>query len=97
MMCGSEGVCGCRERVRVCIASPPPLLRASVLSCFDRQLNVCLPLCACNEPAACLCMLQGGYLAVTDANAVLGRVLPQFFPAIFGEGEDQPLDVDGAR
>lgn len=39
----------------------------------------------------------GGVLAVTDANAVLGRVQPDFFPRIFGEGEDQPLDVDAAR
>jgi hypothetical protein len=29
---------------------------------------------------------------VTDANLALGRVLPDFFPHIFGPGEDQPLD-----
>lgn len=40
---------------------------------------------------------KGGFLAITDANVVLGRVLPQFFPAIFGPTEDQPLDVDAAR
>lgn len=32
-----------------------------------------------------------------DANLVLGRILPQFFPAIFGPGEDEPLDAEGAR
>jgi 5-oxoprolinase (ATP-hydrolysing) len=38
----------------------------------------------------------GGCLAVTDANVVLGRVLPDYFPKIFGPSEDQPLDVEGA-
>ena len=39
----------------------------------------------------------GGYLAVTDANLVLGRLIPKYFPHIFGEHEDQPLDADGAK
>ena len=29
----------------------------------------------------------GGRLAVTDANLALGRILPEFFPRIFGPGE----------
>lgn len=37
-----------------------------------------------------------GYAAITDANLVLGRILPEFFPAIFGESEDQPLDADAS-
>jgi 5-oxoprolinase (ATP-hydrolysing) len=43
-----------------------------------------------------ICYRKNGYLAVTDANVVLGRVLPQQFPNIFGPNEDQPLDRDGA-
>jgi len=39
----------------------------------------------------------GGPLAVTDANVVLGRILPQYFPQIFGPNEDQPLDVITSR
>lgn len=35
-------------------------------------------------------------MAITDANAVLGRVVPDFFPKIFGPHEDEPLDVAGA-
>ena len=31
-------------------------------------------------------------LAVTDANLILGRLLPEYFPKIFGETEDLPLD-----
>jgi len=44
-----------------------------------------------------ICYRKNGYLAVTDANLVLGRVLPEQFPNIFGPNEDEPLDVDGAR
>lgn len=43
-----------------------------------------------------VCYRKQGYLAVTDANVVLGRVLPQHFPKIFGPNEDEALDVDGA-
>ena len=31
-------------------------------------------------------------LAITDANLLLGRLLPEHFPCIFGPNEDQPLD-----
>ena len=34
-----------------------------------------------------LCYRKGGYAAITDANLVLGRILPEFFPNIFGEHE----------
>jgi 5-oxoprolinase (ATP-hydrolysing) len=44
-----------------------------------------------------VCYRKKGYLAVTDANLVLGRVLPEQFPNIFGPNEDQPLDTDAAR
>ncbi|CAL4112119.1 unnamed protein product, partial [Meganyctiphanes norvegica] len=39
-----------------------------------------------------VCYKKGGPLAVTDANLVLGRLLPEYFPKIFGPTEDQPLD-----
>lgn len=44
-----------------------------------------------------VCYRKGGYAAITDANLVLGRILPDFFPNIFGPNEDQPLDADAAR
>lgn len=31
---------------------------------------------------------------MTDANLFLGRLLPEYFPKIFGPSEDQPLDVE---
>jgi 5-oxoprolinase (ATP-hydrolysing) len=36
---------------------------------------------------------RGGPLTVTDANVMLGRVQPAYFPAVFGAGGDQPLDA----
>jgi len=38
------------------------------------------------------CYRRGGPLAVTDANVMLGRVVPAFFPKVFGPKGDQPLD-----
>ena len=40
------------------------------------------------------CYRKGGPLTVTDANLVLNRLLPEYFPNIFGPTEDQPLDKD---
>lgn len=40
---------------------------------------------------------RGGPLAVTDANVMLGKLQPDFFPAIFGPGQDQTLDVETVR
>ena len=40
---------------------------------------------------------RGGPLAVTDANVMVGKLIPDFFPAIFGEKQDQPLDVEAVR
>lgn len=40
---------------------------------------------------------RGGPLAVTDANLLTGRLRPDFFPAIFGTGADQPLDLEATR
>ncbi|WP_332772381.1 hydantoinase B/oxoprolinase family protein [Phenylobacterium sp.] len=40
---------------------------------------------------------RGGPATVTDANLVLGRLDPRFFPSIFGPRGDAPLDVAAAR
>ena len=40
---------------------------------------------------------RGGPLTVTDANVMLGIVQPALFPALFGPGGKQPLDVDAVR
>ncbi|KAM6171640.1 5-oxoprolinase isoform 3-T3 [Erethizon dorsatum] len=43
------------------------------------------------------CYRKGGPVTVTDANLVLGRLLPASFPCIFGPGEDQPLSSEASR
>ncbi|GAD95409.1 hypothetical protein ANI_1_1666074 [Paecilomyces variotii No. 5] len=40
------------------------------------------------------CYRKGGPLTITDANLFLGRLLPEYFPKIFGPDENQPLDYD---
>ncbi|KAL6515319.1 5-oxoprolinase [Orobanche hederae] len=44
-----------------------------------------------------VCYRKGGELAVTDANLILGCIIPDYFPSIFGPNEDQPLDVGSTR
>ena len=36
---------------------------------------------------------RGGPLTVTDCNVLLGRIQPEFFPAVFGEAGDSALDA----
>ncbi|HEY2355878.1 MAG TPA: hydantoinase B/oxoprolinase family protein [Phenylobacterium sp.] len=43
------------------------------------------------------CYGKGGAATVTDANLVLGRLDPRFFPSVFGPKGDQPLDPAAAR
>ena len=40
---------------------------------------------------------RGGPLAVTDANVMVGKLIPSYFPAIFGPKQDAPLDVETVR
>lgn len=44
-----------------------------------------------------VCYRKGGELAITDANLILGTVIPEYFPSIFGPNEDLPLDYDATR
>jgi 5-oxoprolinase (ATP-hydrolysing) len=43
------------------------------------------------------CYRRGGPLAVTDANVMTGKLIPDFFPRIFGSAQNQPLDADAVR
>jgi 5-oxoprolinase (ATP-hydrolysing) len=43
------------------------------------------------------CYRRGGPLAVTDANVMLGRIQPAYFPRVFGADGDEPLDADVVR
>jgi 5-oxoprolinase (ATP-hydrolysing) len=43
------------------------------------------------------CYRRGGPLAVTDANVMVGKLIPEFFPQIFGPGQNLPLDAAAVR
>ena len=43
------------------------------------------------------CYRRNGPLAVTDANVMVGKLIPDFFPKIFGPAQDQPLDAAAVR
>jgi len=38
------------------------------------------------------CYRKGGPLTVTDANLMVGKLIPELFPSVFGRNGDQPLD-----
>ena len=69
--------------------------------CSTASTNIQLPLHHTNAyaPVQLLSILgrKNGYAAITDANLVLGRILPEFFPSIFGEDEKQPLDAEASK
>ena len=44
-----------------------------------------------------VCYRKGGHLAVTDANLMLGRLHPDYFPKIFGTNENEALDLEASR
>uniref|UniRef100_A0A158R5F5 5-oxoprolinase n=1 Tax=Syphacia muris TaxID=451379 RepID=A0A158R5F5_9BILA len=43
-----------------------------------------------------ICYRNNGHLALTDVNLVLGRILPEYFPKIFGKNEDDSLDKNAS-
>jgi len=55
------------------------------------------PESAAADPGPVCYRKPGGQLAVTDANVVLGRLQPRFFPSIFGPDQNETLDVEAAR
>jgi len=44
-----------------------------------------------------LCYGRNGYLSITDANLVTGRLDPESFPKIFGENGDEPLNISASQ
>jgi len=42
------------------------------------------------------CYRHGGPLTVTDANVLLGRIQPSYFPRVFGPNGDEPLDREAS-
>lgn len=67
----------------------------SILS-FDGERARVGPHSAGADPGPA-CYGRGGPAAVTDANLVLGRIQPEWFPRVFGPGQDQGLDAGASR
>lgn len=63
----------------------------SILS-FKNGLMQVGPESASSHPGPA-CYRKGGPLTVTDANLLLGRLVPEYFPKIFGKNEDESLDI----
>ncbi|GBP79515.1 5-oxoprolinase [Eumeta japonica] len=62
---------------------------------FRSGMFVVGPESAGAHPGPC-CYRKGGPLTVTDTNLVLGRLLPEYFPKIFGASEKEPLDKEAS-
>ncbi|KAF8603357.1 5-oxoprolinase [Ceratobasidium sp. AG-I] len=63
---------------------------------FRNGLFLAGPESAGAEPGPA-CYRKGGPLAVTDANLLLGRLIPDLFPKIFGKSEKEPLDMEASK
>jgi 5-oxoprolinase (ATP-hydrolysing) len=63
---------------------------------FDGTRFRCGPESAGANPGPA-CYRRGGPLAVTDANVMTGKIVPAFFPKVFGPNGDQALDAGVVR
>ncbi|RMF75333.1 MAG: 5-oxoprolinase [Alphaproteobacteria bacterium] len=63
---------------------------------FDGERLRVGPQSAGAEPGPA-CYGKGGPLTVTDCNLLLGRLLPAYFPHVFGPQADAPLDPEASR
>jgi 5-oxoprolinase (ATP-hydrolysing) len=63
----------------------------SILSFDGARLRVGPESAGANPGPACY--RNGGPLTVTDANVLLGKIQPDYFPSIFGPNGDQSLDA----
>ncbi|WP_414625135.1 hydantoinase/oxoprolinase family protein [Calothrix sp. CCY 0018] len=85
-------IAGARMRVPVLAIHTIAAGGGSILS-FDGSSYRVGPSSAGSNPGPA-CYRRGGKLAVTDANVMLGKIHPQYFPAVFGKDGNLPLDKD---
>jgi 5-oxoprolinase (ATP-hydrolysing) len=67
----------------------------SILRLADGRLQVGPSSAGANPGPACY--RRGGPATVTDCNVVLGRIIVEHFPHVFGPGGDEPLDPTQSR
>ncbi|MGF1937429.1 MAG: hydantoinase/oxoprolinase family protein [Nostoc sp. ChiQUE02] len=85
-------IAGARMRVPVLAINTIAAGGGSVLF-FDGSSYRVGPASAGSNPGPA-CYRRGGPLAVTDANVMLGKIHPQYFPSVFGIDGNLPLDKD---
>ncbi|MEH2425025.1 MAG: hydantoinase/oxoprolinase family protein [Nostoc sp.] len=85
-------IAGARMRVPVLAINTIAAGGGSILF-FDGSSYRVSPKSAGSNPGPA-CYRRGGPLAVTDANVMLGKIHPQYFPSVFGIDGNLPLDKD---
>ncbi len=85
-------IAGARMRVPVLAIQTIAAGGGSILS-FDGMSYRVGPESGGSNPGPA-CYRRGGKLTVTDANVMLGKIHPQYFPAVFGSEGNLPLDKD---
>ncbi|MEH2397311.1 hydantoinase/oxoprolinase family protein [Nostoc sp.] len=83
-------IAGARMRVPVLAINTIAAGGGSILF-FDGSSYRVGPKSAGSNPGPA-CYRRGGPLAVTDANVMLGKIHPQYFPSVFGIDGNLPLD-----
>ncbi|BAY07864.1 hydantoinase/oxoprolinase family protein [Calothrix sp. NIES-2098] len=83
-------IAGARMRVPVLAINTIAAGGGSILF-FDGSSYRVGPESAGSNPGPA-CYRRGGPLAVTDANVMLGKIHPQYFPSVFGIDGNLPLD-----
>ncbi|MFS0516578.1 hydantoinase/oxoprolinase family protein [Nostoc sp. UIC 10607] len=85
-------IAGARMRVPVLAINTIAAGGGSILS-FDGSSYRVGPKSSGSNPGPA-CYRRGGPLAVTDANVMLGKIHPKYFPSVFGIDDNLPLDKD---
>lgn len=85
-------IAGARMRVPVLAINTIAAGGGSILF-FDGSSYRVGPQSAGSNPGPA-CYRRGGQLTVTDANVMLGKIHPQYFPSVFGNTGNLPLDQD---
>jgi 5-oxoprolinase (ATP-hydrolysing) len=85
-------IAGARMRVPVLAINTIAAGGGSILF-FDGSRYRVGPESAGSNPGPA-CYRRGGSLTVTDANVMLGKIHPQYFPSVFGLDGNLPLDKD---
>jgi 5-oxoprolinase (ATP-hydrolysing) len=83
-------IAGARMRVPVLSINTIAAGGGSILM-FDGSSYRVGPKSAGSNPGPA-CYRRGGPLTVTDANVMLGKIHPQYFPSVFGSNGNLPLD-----